>query len=179
MDSRPKTQGGEGFCVGNDKIQSASILEYKLPRHPPSTNQDKSDLTLDSWVSASGGSTLRKSWFVESSNSSWFSGTEDTLSMHYLDQVFYNQYLFYNSSKGGRSRLLSILSRFRSACYTILALSDYHSRSSQLDSITGPSRCDLATQEMQFIVVQANTCSGSTVFIHSMENPTWVYQFLY
>ncbi|KAI9649949.1 hypothetical protein NHQ30_002534 [Ciborinia camelliae] len=181
------TQGGGGFYVGKDGILEASILEYNSPWDPTSTNQDKSDLTLESLASAAVGSTLPDSWFVDSSNSILCSGTEDTLFMHYLDKVFYIQYPFYDSSKGGRGWLFSILRRVKSAYYAVLALSDYHLRSCQLNStssitaalLTKSQHYDLAIQEMRLSVAQANTWSGSTVSIRSMENLTSILQFLY
>lgn len=115
--------------------------------------------------------------------------TEDTLFMHYLDEVFHIQYPFYHCSKEGRGWLFSILRRDESAYYATLALSGYH-RHSTLSSHknctsnpvllqTANKHYDLALQGMQLSLGQSSTWSGTTVLDRSVEILVSILQLLY
>lgn len=98
-------------------------------------------------------------------------GTEDTLFMYYLDQVFYVQYPFYHSQdRQGRGWLFSILRRVKSAYHAALALSERHllSTASQNNDITTSlvhlrtqnGHYDLAIKETQIMVNESYTSNG-------------------
>ena len=80
---------------------------------------------------------------------------EDDLLMHYLDEVFYIQYPFYNfPNKQSRGWLLSSIKRTRSAYHATLALSQRHLQSTAEISLRSrlhnkPSYNIMALQEME------------------------------
>ncbi|KAF1359035.1 hypothetical protein EJ07DRAFT_122398, partial [Lizonia empirigonia] len=97
--------------------------------------------------------------------------TEDTLFMHYLDQVFYFQYPFYHFQNGqGRGWVLAILRRTKSAYHAVLALSERHLLLMPLDKEditnsliqlrTQNGHYDLAIQKLQAMIVESHTLTG-------------------
>ena len=68
---------------------------------------------------------------VEVSNAKDFSGNEDNLMMHYLDNVFYIQFRFFTPSirAGGRGWLLSLLNRTKPLYHAAISLSAFHQQS--------------------------------------------------
>ncbi|KAH6675756.1 fungal-specific transcription factor domain-containing protein [Halenospora varia] len=199
-----KTRWGNGFSRGDSQLEAnlaalvtfsgetlnASIHESDLSRYLTSKNQDKSSpLIQQNSASTSVYFGCHDSWFAGSSSSILCRNTEDTLFMHYLDEVFYIQYPFYDSSKGGRGWLFSILRRVKSAYYAALALSEHyrHSTLSQHNNIASSPVLlraknryyDLALQEMQLSLAQSSMWSGTTVIIRSIETLTSILQLLY
>jgi hypothetical protein len=106
--------------------------------------------------------------------------TEDTLFMHYLDQVFYIQYPFYHfQNRQGRGWVLAILRRAKSAYHATLALSERHLlpmtlgkckiATSFLQLRTKNGNYDLAIQELQRMVRDSYTSTGFAAVKQSLE----------
>ncbi len=117
-------------------------------------------------------------------------GTEDTLFMYYLDQVFYVQYPFYHSqNRQGRGWLFSILRRVKSAYHAALALSERHllstpSRNNDITTSlvqlrTQNGHYNLAIQETQIMVNESYTSNGRARLIYSLEILTSLLQLLF
>jgi hypothetical protein len=113
----------------------------------------------------------------------------DILFMHYLDQVFHIQYPFYHSpTRQGRGWLFSILMRVKSAYHAALALSEHH-RHSTLQNTGSPSSLshlrakdghyNLALREIQLLIGQSHTWTGTTGLICSIEALTCILQLLF
>jgi hypothetical protein len=110
---------------------------------------------------------------------------EDKLLMHYLDEVFYIQYPFYNSLyKQSRSWLFSTIRRVRSVYYATLALSQYHIQSTE-ESFLPPTLSrkihyyDAALREMELSQGEHSSWSGTTSIVRSMESTTCILQILF
>ena len=103
---------------------------------------------------------------------------EDELFMHYLDEVFYIQYPFYNSTyKQSRSWLFSSLRRVKSVYHATLALSERHLQSTNKRSVlptqfNKPNYYYMALQEMRLPI-------GATGPVHSMDGITCILQILF
>ncbi|KAF1836435.1 hypothetical protein BDW02DRAFT_546039 [Decorospora gaudefroyi] len=106
--------------------------------------------------------------------------TEDSLFMHYLDQIFYIQYPFYHfQNRQGRGWVLAILRRTNSAYHAALALSERHLRPMPLDkeNITNSltqlrsrnGHYDLAIQKLQTMIFESHTFTGPAGVKHSLE----------
>lgn len=117
-------------------------------------------------------------------------GTEDTLFMYYLDQVFYVQFPFYHLQNGqGRGWLFSILRSVKSAYHAALALSERQllSMPAQTSKITNSlirlrtqnGHYDITTQEIQIMLNNSYTSKGRARFIHSLEILTSLLQLLF
>lgn len=115
---------------------------------------------------------------------------EDTLFMHYLDQVFYVQYPFYDAiDKQNRGWLLSFLKGVKSAYHATLALSELHLLSTHFqNSDTIPSytklRCqdsyyDQACREMERCVDSSGWWDESTRLVRSIECLACILQLLF
>jgi len=111
-------------------------------------------------------------------------GEIDNLFMHYLDEVFYIQYPFYNSRhKQSRAWLFSILKRAKSVYYATLALSERHLLSTAEGSInltlTNKSNYHvLALQEMGLSSGEAGW-SGIASQDCTIEGITCILQLLF
>lgn len=130
--------------------------------------------------------------FVGSSSrvSTLIGGTEDTLFMYYLDQVFYVQWPFYGlQNSQGRGWFFSILRNVKSAYHAALALGERQLLSipAQTGEITSSliqlrtqnGHYDLAIQEMQIMVNDSYTSNGRARLIHSLEILTSLLQLLF
>jgi hypothetical protein len=106
--------------------------------------------------------------------------TEDTLFMHYLDQVFYIQYPFYCfHNRQGRGWVLAILRRARSAYHAALALSERHllpvpldkgdTTASLIQLRTQNGHYNLAIQELQRMIRDSCTSTGLAAVKPSLE----------
>jgi len=111
-------------------------------------------------------------------------GIDDDLFMHYLDEVFYVQYPFYNSHcKQSRGWLYSVLKRARSVYYATLALSERHIQSTA-ESVVLPTLSKksnyhaLASREMELSTREASW-SGTACQDRSVEGITCILQLLF
>ncbi|OBT40316.1 hypothetical protein VE00_10424 [Pseudogymnoascus sp. WSF 3629] len=116
--------------------------------------------------------------------------TEDMLFMHYLDQVFYIQYPFFDAhKKQKRGWLLSILKGVKSAYHASLALSEHHLLSTQFrNSETTTSLMKLrskdsyyylANQEMELSVGGSSWWDESIRLVRSIECLACILQLLF
>jgi hypothetical protein len=110
---------------------------------------------------------------------------EDELFMHYLDEVFYIQYPFYNSSdKQLRLWIFSNLRRVRSVYYATLALSKQHMQSTMKSSLL-PTQSnetnyyDMALQEMDLGLREFSGLSETARLARSVEGITCTLQILF
>jgi len=120
-----------------------------------------------------------------------FCRNEAALLMHYLDQAFYTQFPFHNSSANGMGRgwLLTLLTGDETIYFATLAFSQYH-RDSKL-SRKGPSlfenffpseRVDyyvFALKELQLRLEEAHTWSGSEGMLRSIKALACILQFVF
>jgi hypothetical protein len=109
---------------------------------------------------------------------------DDDLFMYYLDEVFYDQYPFYNSHcKQSRGWLYSVLKRARSVYYATLALSERHIQST-VESAVLPTLSKksnyhaLACREMELSTREASW-SGTACQDRSVEGITCILQLLF
>lgn len=112
---------------------------------------------------------------------------EDVIFMHFLDQVFYLQYPYYQS-RDGRERgwLFSVLRRVKPAYYATLAQSERHFlatvphnkgiANSLAQRQTGTTYYDLAIQGMRCIMAGV---SSNISLVHSIEALTSLLQLLF
>jgi len=116
--------------------------------------------------------------------------TEDMLFMHYLDQVFYIQYPFFDAhEKQKRGWLLSILKGVKSAYHASLALSEHHLLSVQFrnsETTTSfmklrskDSHYYLANQEMELIFGGSSRWDESIRRVRSLECLACILQLLF
>ena len=112
---------------------------------------------------------------------------EDKLFMHYLDEVFYVQYPFYNSPhKQSRSWLFSTLRRVRSVYYATLALSQHHMQSMAENSLLPTlsrkiNYRDVALQEMELSLgeLRSSWWGGTASLVRGVECATCILQILF
>lgn len=180
---------GESAVTLCEQTWSTSYHDSHLSRNPIFKNQNGLPCFIQiNHSSASGTLGHHASRPVGSSSSIICGNTEDTLFMHYLDQVFYIQYPFY-SNRRGRGWLFSILRRAKSAYHAALALSQYHqhltlpqdnSIASSLDYLRGKDgHYDLALREMQISIAKSHMWSGTSGLIRSVEALTCTLQLLF
>jgi hypothetical protein len=110
---------------------------------------------------------------------------EDKLLMHYLDEVFYIQYPFYNSLyKRSRGWLFSTIRRVRSVYYATLALSQQHIQSTE-ESFLLPTLSrkinyrDVAVREMELSLGEPSSWSGTPSLDRSVQCTTCILQNLF
>jgi hypothetical protein len=115
---------------------------------------------------------------------------EDTLFMHYLDEVFYVQYPFYHCrERQRRGWLFSILKRVPSAYHAALALSERYllsiqAQNSNITTSLAQLRAeggyyDLAFQEMQIIIEEAHKWDDCTHLVHTLGGLTSILLLLF
>jgi hypothetical protein len=131
----------------------------------------------------------QSSWSTVPSSPILYDNNEDTLFMHYMDEVFYWQYPFYRSCSGGRGWIFSILRRVKPAYYTTLALSEHHRQSSPFHHDTfayvsgAPEKSkvyyDMALQEMQSCLAQLSMQSQTIAAVRSVEALISILQLLH
>ena len=134
------------------------------------------------------------SWPWVTSNSVLSSGYGDedtTLLMHYLDEVFYVQFPFYDRSRidGGRGWLLRLLTRDTSVYHSTLALSEFHR-----DSIRPQEGCrsdepgcsrekkdyfTLSLRELQQRIGESETWKGTAGLFRSIDALACALQLLF
>lgn len=106
--------------------------------------------------------------------------TEDALLMHFLDQVFYVQYPFYQSRTAeGRGWLFSILRKVKAVYHGALALSERHlletyprtnEFATSLAQLRAPnSHHDIALRGLQVLVSESAATTGFENFISSLD----------
>lgn len=120
---------------------------------------------------------------------------EAMLLMHYLDEVFFVQFPFYNSSaaSGGRGWLYSLLAQVKPLYDAVLALSQYHRESLRLTPRNNTnvnahklvhlqSRDDhynAALRELQLSIGGSHMWSGTSILIRSIQALTCILQLLF
>jgi Fungal specific transcription factor domain len=106
---------------------------------------------------------------------------EDTLFMHYFDQVFYLQFPFYHPQGTlQRGWLFSILRRVKPAYYATLALSERHLIATGVSPMSSETRYyDLALQGMQLIIKEAHTLTGHVRILRCLDGLTCILQLLF
>jgi hypothetical protein len=169
---------------------SAAHPDSYLPRESPSNNRAGSSSLLPKFSPSTDGTLGHLlPWLVDTGESIICGDAEDTLFVHYWDQVFYIQYPFYHYSSQGRGWIFSILRRARSAYHASLALSECHLHStlprhgrfnSSLDHLRAKDgHYDLALREMQLSRAQSHEWSGTLGLIRSVEALTCTHQLLF
>jgi hypothetical protein len=110
---------------------------------------------------------------------------EDVLFMHYLDEVFYTQYPFYNSSlKQSRGWLFSTLKRVKSVYLATLALSECHMQSASENPMP-PTQSnknhyyEMALAQIELKVKRFSSLGGRSSLVHGIESLTCVLQILF
>jgi hypothetical protein len=116
---------------------------------------------------------------------------EDALFMHYLDDVFYTQYTFYNpADKYKRTWLFSVIKQAKPAYYATLALSERDLFISSMpqdvdtEALTERLRAKdsyyaLAVQGLKPYLDDAQTVQGQGDLVHCVEGLTSILQILY
>jgi hypothetical protein len=117
---------------------------------------------------------------------------EAELIMHYLDQVFYIQFPFYglSTTASGRGWLLSLLGKVKPLYSAVLALSQFHRNSLRQVTTNNATvdahkfyrmqvRYNMALKELQIIIGESLTWSGTTGLIRSIQALTCILQLLF
>lgn len=109
---------------------------------------------------------------------------EDVLTLHYLDDIFYTQYPFYNTPiRQSRSWLFSLIRKAPSVYHATLALSDCHLESTMENcatpSVRGKNYYNLALREMEIEYRRSSTLSGTARIVHAIECLACILQMLY
>lgn len=116
---------------------------------------------------------------------------EDALFMHYLDDLFYTQYPFYNpADKYKRAWLFSIIKQVKPAYYATLALSERDllissmAQDADIEALTERLRTnnsyyELAIQGLKRYLDDAQSLQGQGDLVHCVEGLTSIIQLLY
>jgi hypothetical protein len=120
-----------------------------------------------------------------------FCRNEAALLMHYLDQAFYTQFPFHNSSANGTGRgwLLTLLTGDETIYFATLAFSQYHrdskfsrKRPSLFENLHPSERVDyyiFALKELQLRLGEAHTWVGSEGMLRRIKALACILQFVF